>query len=215
MERLTNEDELIAQFKNEYGRSISSAESRWEVRLAAGNALERDMTVQILSRATEILDLLVAEAKQPTEPLRPGTLDYASRWEGKVTRFIDDLVKLGDPIIPIVRQTATAADGKLKALTEMLLARLGDPDSFERVTQLMTDDDDPSIRFCAAHTLRRIKNPSARPALWKALKDPFHRPMGGDMAHRGDIYPIQLIASDALVELGEDFDKVKAERSSP
>ena len=68
LEPLTREAALEIQFKNEYGASISSKESRWDVRYAAGLALGRDMTADMRARAGEILQSLKAAAEHISEP---------------------------------------------------------------------------------------------------------------------------------------------------
>jgi GNAT superfamily N-acetyltransferase len=79
--------------------------------------------------------------------------------------------------------------------------------------QFMSESPDPSLRLCAAMTLRVLKNPAAKAALWKALKDPYRRESNECCVVPGgsrEVYPVRVVAADALIDLGEDPAQVRA-----
>jgi hypothetical protein len=66
------------------------------------------------------------------------------------------------------------------------------------------------LRCVAALTLRLSGNRTAIPALWKALQDPYQREDGSDVGPPGRrVYPVRVLAADALITLGEDAKEVR------
>jgi HEAT repeat protein len=92
----------------------------------------------------------------------------------------------------------------------MALVRLGDRQRVGHVASYLTDSPSPMIRVCAAFTLRLSRDRSAIPALKQALHDPYQRKDGSDVGPRDRlVYPIRILAADALVELGEDPKEIR------
>jgi len=212
LEPLTREDALEVQFKNEYGAGTSSKESRWDVRYAAGLALGRDMTNDMRTRAGEILQSLKAAAEHFSEPDDRKSMGYVTPREGDVCRALNGLADLGPTIADLVEQEAPLAGSDHGALLDMARARLGNAASLRRVMGTMNDAPNPSLRICAAMTVRNLRNPVAKPALWKALQDTYRRESHECCAPGGsrEVYPVRLIAADALIDLGEDPRQVRA-----
>lgn len=212
LEALTHEAALEVQFKNEYEASTSSKESRWDVRYAAGLALGRDMTDDMRARAGEILQSLKAAAEHISEPDDRKTMGDATQREGEICQGLDGLAKLGQSIAGVVEKETAASGPDHAFLLDMAKARLGNAESLQRVAGLMNEAANPSIRFCAAVTLRKLKNPAAKAAFWKALKAPYHRESHACLAPIGsrEVYPVRGVAAGALIDLGEDPAQVRA-----
>jgi hypothetical protein len=212
VERLFDKDAAKAQFRNEYGAVLANADVLWEVRLTAGKALNRDMLAEIRMRAAEILDEVQREALEPTEPNKSVFTSYASQAEQSICRCLDKLHSLGQPVKDLVEDAAKTAKGNHAKVLDMALARLGDQTRVAKVADHLTTADSPTVRFCAAMTLRHLRDKSSLPALRKALRDPYQREDGSCMRiGDGMIHPIRVVAADALVDLGEDPKKVRAE----
>jgi len=211
VERVFDRDTAIAQFHNEYGASTAGPDFLWDVRLASGSLLCKDMLPEIRAKAGEILADLKKEALNPTKPDEPVWLSYASQAELTICRGMDKLFSLGKPIRDMVEDAAKEAEGNHAKVLDMALARLGDQTRVMKVTECLTDSDSPTIRFCAAWTLRALRDPSTIPALRKALRDPYRR-QDGSCARIGDgmIYPVRNVAAGALVKLGDDPKEVWA-----
>ncbi|HEV8060657.1 MAG TPA: hypothetical protein VGP68_12320, partial [Gemmataceae bacterium] len=81
-----------------------------------------------------------------------------------------------------------------------------------KVADHLTTADSPTVRFCAAATLRLVRDKSSIPALRRALRDPYQW-QDGSCIRIGDgkIHPVRVIAADALIDLGEDPNRVRAE----
>ena len=213
LEPLTRESVLEVQFKNEYGASTSSKETRWDVRRAAGVALGRDMTYDMRARATEILQSLKAAAEHFSDPDDRQSMGYVTPREGDVCRALGGLAGLGPPIAGLVEKETPLAGPHHAAVLEMAKAHLGNAESLQRVTAIMNEAPDPSLRICAAVTVRKLKDPAAKAALWKALKDPYRREPNECCVVPGgsrEVYPVRVVAADALIDLGEDPAQVRA-----
>jgi len=211
VERVLDPEAARAQFRNEHGAALANADSLWEVRLAAGRLLGRDMTPEMRARAKTLLAELAAEVRHPTRPDQPKWISYASEAEVKIGRCLFALAALGQPVRAVVEQEAKDATGDHAKALDMALALLGDRGRVARVASHLTDSPSAMIRFCAVRTLRRLKDRSAVPALRKALRDPYRR-RDGSCVRIGDgmIYPIRIVAADALIDLGEDPEQVRA-----
>lgn len=212
VERTFDRDHAEAQFHNEYGASTASADALWEVRLAAGQALRRDMIPEMRSRAKVILATLRAEATHPTRPDAPARMSYASQAEQTICGCLNKLSALGEPVKDLVENELKRAQGDHASVLHMALLRLGGKSRLPRVADDLVASSSHTTRFCAAMTLRIVADPSAIAALRQALRDPYHRQDGscvriGD----GDIYPIRIVAADALVDLGEDPKAIREE----
>jgi HEAT repeat protein len=205
IERLFDKDVAQSQFRNEYGASTASADALWEVRLAAGKALKKDMLPEIRARAVKVLADLEQEALHPTDPDRPVFISNASRAELTICDSLNKLHSLGEPIRDLVEKAATTAAGNHAKILDMALARFGDPKRVAKVPEHLSTSDSPTVRYCAATTLRNVGEKSSVPALRKALRDPYQR-RDGSCVRIGDgmIYPVRQVAADALVRLGED-----------
>jgi hypothetical protein len=211
IEGVFDRDAAISQFRNEYGKSTANPDVLWEVRLASGKALKRDMLPEIQARGREILADLQKEALHPTEPNAPAWPSYASQAEGTICSCLNRLSALGDPMKDLVEAAAKEAKGDHAKVLDMALARLGDRARVARVADHLTAADSPTVRFCAAMTLRKLRDHSAIPALRKALRDPYQRRDGSCMGPDKNICPVRVVAADALVDLGEDPKEIRAE----
>lgn len=68
----------------------------------------------------------------------------------------------------------------------------------------------PAVRVCAAHELRRLKDPRMIDHFKKALKDPYKRRAGACVRRaEGLIYPVRGIASAALLDLAVPFSEIR------
>ncbi|MHC4176198.1 MAG: hypothetical protein ACYSWU_01755 [Planctomycetota bacterium] len=212
VERIFDRGHAVAQFRNKNGASTASADALWEVRLAAGQALQRDMIPEMRSRAKAILATLQAEATHPTKPDTPARMSYASQAEQTICGCLKKLSALGEPVRDLVEHELKQARGDYAKVLDMALLRLGDKSRLPQVASHLVASSSPTIRFCAAVTLRVAGDPSATAALRQALRDPYRRQDGscvriGD----GEIHPIRIVAADALVDLGEDPKAVREE----
>lgn len=212
VERIFQSGTAKAQFHNEYGASTAGADALWEVRLCAGQALKRDMVPEMRARAKVLLAELQEEALHPTKPNDPVMASYASAAEQKICSRLEKLSALGQPVKDLVQGAAVAAEGDAARVLDMALARLGDESKLAQVADHLTSAQSPTVRFCAAITLRRLANRSAIPALRRALTDPYRRLDGSCVRIKADaqIHPVRLVAADALIDLGEDPKEVRA-----
>jgi HEAT repeat protein len=212
LETLFDQNAAGKQFKNEYGAATASEDGVWEVHLEAGRALKKDMLPEIRSKAVQILAGLKAESLHPTRPDEPVRMGILSEAESTIGRHLSRLADFGEPIKDLVERASVSAEGDYGKVLDMALARLGDRPHVSRVATHLTESPSPTIRSCAALTLRLSGDRSAIPALKKALRDPYQRQDGSDVGPPGRlVYPIRILAADALVALGEDPTKVREE----
>lgn len=205
VERVFDTRLATAQFHNEYGAFIASAESLWDVRCAAGAALGLDMTGEMRLKAREILAALKRESLHLSSVEEAEWTSYLSRTERVICDSFDKLATLGAPIEDIVQSESKTAKGDYGRVLAMALARLGDVSRLPEVIRVLTASPDHAMRFCAADTLRALQPRSAIPALRRALHDPYHRQSGACIrTGDGEIYPVRIAASGALIALGED-----------
>jgi hypothetical protein len=212
IERLFDRDAAQSQFRNEYGVSTANADALWEVRLAAGKALNKDMVPEIRTRTVKVLADLEQEALHPTDPDRPVFISNASQAELTICDSLNKLHSLGEPARDLVEEAARTAEGNHAKVLDMALARFGDRGRVAKVADHLTAADSPTVRYCAAVTLRLVHDKSSIPALRKALRDPYQR-QDGSCVRIGDgmIHPVRVIAADALIDLGEEPKRVRAE----
>ena len=204
LERVFDRDAATAQFRNEYGASTASPDALWNVSFAAGRALNRDMVPKMRTRTKEILTTLQEEALHPTKPNIPAWPSHASEAENTICGCLNKLLALGQPVKDLVEDAAKEAHGNYAKVLDMALARLGDRTRVAKVADHLTAAHSPTVRFCAAVTLRMLCDRSAIPALRKALHDPYQRQDGScERLGDGKIYPIRVVAADALADLGE------------
>lgn len=203
--QLLDEDHLLAQFVNEYGKNATSEDMRWRVRWEAGKALGKDMSEEVRTRARMVLKSL-AELSTRLGDVNQinGYGSNLSGTEHRVVRGIEELVELGGEAKNIAQESSTSATAEYADLLVLVAARFGDHRGIGRAIDLLTQSPVPSVRVCAAITLRRIGTPEAKPAFWKALQDPFVRGLN---------HPVRIVAADALVELGEDSAQVMTART--
>jgi hypothetical protein len=212
IERLIDKDAVQSQFRNEYGASTANADALWEVRLAAGKALNKDMIPEIRARSVKLLADLQKEALHPTDPDRAIFIQNASQAELTICACLNQLHSLGEAAKKLVEEAARTAEGNPAKVLDMALARFGDQKRLARVADHLTTADSPTVRFCAAATLRIVRDKSSIPALRKALHDPYQRQDASCLRiEGGKIYPVRVIAADALIDLGEDPKLVRAE----
>ena len=169
----------------------------------------------VVAGPTNIVELqlqkLQKECENPT--LTGQSRDYVSVTEWIRHECVTNLKSLGPEIIPEVRKHADDhAVGVYKDMLTIALAALGDDSATTNAAQLMLESTNATIRVCAAFELRKTKNKKLIEPFKKALNDTYKRPSGMDVGS-GDriklIYPVRIIASDALVELGVPFEEVR------
>lgn len=213
LEQVFDKGRAVAQFHNEYGAATASDDGLWEVRLAAGRALKKDMVPEMRSKAAELLTVLKAEALQPSSPDKPEKLGYTSNTEGTICSVLQKLSELGEPIKSLVGEEAKQAQGDHAKLLVMALVRLGDASKVAQVADDLVNSKNHTIRLCAAVTLRISGDRSALPALRKALRDPYQR-TDASCRNAGEmVYPIRMVVADALIGLGEDPVTVRKKQS--
>ena len=198
------------QFKNEYGASNAGPDALWNVRFAAGKALGIDLTAEMEERAVKILTELAAEAAHPTKPEVPRWISYGSESENIILHDLMNLTALAPPAKALVEHAAADAEGDYAKILDMARAQLGDRTRLDAVADALVTSENHTIRFCAAMTLRRIGDRSAIPALRKALRDPYRRADGSDVGPPRQIYPVRVVAADALIDLGADPKEIRA-----
>ena len=133
---------------------------------------------------------------------------FASKTETVRRQSIHDLKSLGDVGFAAVHSEVRTAKNEYKQMLTVTLAALGDKDAVPETAKLMLQAEKPAVRFVAAAELRGLKNEELMPSFKKALSDPFKRRDGSCVGPR-IIYPVRLVASDALVDLGMQLEEVR------
>jgi hypothetical protein len=215
VERVFDPNAARTQFVNEFGAKTITEEGSWAVRLAAGNALRKDMVPEMRRRARRLLGQMEAEVLRPTKPDEAEWLSDFSRAELAIWRILDLLAALGAPVKDVVSSAADSASGAYAQYLDMALVRLGDSSREAQVAEYLTSSTGITVRVCAVITLRHLRKATARPALWKALRDPYHRTSGSDVGPRREVYPVRIVAADALIDLGEDPQVVRSRAREP
>ena len=212
LEQVFDKGQAMTQFHNEYGASMASEDRLWEVRLAAGQALKKDMVPEMRVRAREILAVLKAEAVQPTSPDKAEWMGCTSKTEYTICSSIRKLSSLGEPVKSLVENEASQAQGDHAKVLAMALVGLGDPSKVAQVADDLVNSKNHTIRYCAAVTLRISGDRSALPALRKAMRDPYQREDASCTREASMVYPVRMIVADALISLGEDPVTVRKEQ---
>jgi HEAT repeat protein len=212
LERIFDKDAATVQFHNEYGAATANPDALWEVRLASGKALGKGMLPEIRDRAAKLIADLRQEALHPTAPNQAVFMSSASQAELTICSCLAQLYSLGEPARRLVEDAARTADGNYAKTLDMALARFGDRKSLAKVANHLTAADSPDVRYCSAVTLRMVRDKSVIPALRRALRDTYQR-LDGSCVRSGDpmIYPVRVVAADALIDLGEEPKKIREE----
>jgi hypothetical protein len=205
----------MPQFVNEYGAKTISDEGLWAVRLAAGQALHKDMVIDMRQRAQRLLGDLKSEALYPTNQDKAEWLYDSSRAERVILSTLSRLAALGEPIKDLVSSERALASDTYSQYLDMALARLGTTSCEPKVAEYMTGSTNITVRVCSVVTLRQLRKTTFRPALQKALRDPYHRTSGSDVGPPRDVYPVRTVAADALIELGENPQEVRSKAKEP
>ena len=108
-----------------------------------------------------------------------------------------------------MEHAAVSAEGDYAKILDMARAQLGDRTRLDAVADTLVTSENHTVRFCAVMTLRRIGDRSAIPALRKALRDPYRRADGSDVGPPRQIYPVRVVAADALIDLGADPQEIR------
>jgi HEAT repeat protein len=210
VERIFDTNQATAQFKNEYGKSTAGPDALWNVRFAAGKALQIDMTGQMQDRVKEILTELKQEAIHPTNPEVPEFLSDGSKSENIIHSDLNKLVALQPVAQQLIEAAAANATDDFARILDMARLRLGDRKRAQAVAESLVSAESHTIRYSAAITLRLAGDRSAIPALRKALHDPYRRQSGSDVGPPQEIYPVREAAADALIDLGADPKETRA-----
>lgn len=212
VERLFDQSQARAQFHNEFGAETASDDSLWEVRRAVGQALGVDMAAEMRTRASGLLAAIEKEARDPTDPDKPERMSIGSKAENAICSAMQKLADLGEPVKGLVEDAVKTASGDHAKVLNMALVYLGDRTKIAGVADDLVASRSPTIRFCAARTLRIAKDRAALAALRKALKDPYRRADGSCLGKENKtIHPIRVIVADALIDLGENAATVRQE----
>jgi hypothetical protein len=138
---------------------------------------------------------------------------YVSRTEKARLGAITELKSLGAHALPLVRDASKHATNEYQEMLTVALAAMREDDAILATATLMLDSRRPAVRVCAAMVLRGLEDERTIEQFKKALLDPYHRQDGGCIRDGdGHIYPVRLIASDALAELGVPFEEVQRMR---
>lgn len=207
VERLHDPTHAKAQFHNENGIFIANDDILWDVRLATGRALQKDMDPEIRTKGSELLVRLKGESQHLSDKDPAAFMSYASGGELAINRNLGNLTVLGRPALELVRAETIRAAGDYSAVLDMALLRLGDKSKVEKVCEHLVGSTKSSIRLCAAFTLVVAGNRTAIPALRKALQDPYHR-TDGSCLNRDQVYPVRIVAQGTLSRLERDLGDV-------
>jgi hypothetical protein len=156
----------------------------------------------------DLLKKLKGECDNPKISNESYWTSYASETEMKRTDCINQLKSTGQRAVPLIRQEITTAKGEYKQMLTIALAAFGDNTAIWQTGRLMLKAEKPAVRFCAARQLQKLDDKRLIGPFKQALSDPFKR-MSGVCVNPGMIYPVRVIASDALVGLGMTPDEVR------
>jgi hypothetical protein len=138
---------------------------------------------------------------------------YVSRTEKARLDAITRLKSFGAHALPLVLGASKHATNEYQEMLTVALAAMREDDAIFATATLMLVSERPAVRVCAALVLRGLKDKRTIDQFKKALMDPYYRQDGGCIrVGDGQIYPVRLIASDALVELGVPFEEIQRMR---
>lgn len=156
------------------------------------------------------LQKLKSECDNPKVSNESQWTSYSSQTESLRRQCIRDLKPLGAIGLASVRGELVAAKGEYRKMLTVALAALGDKAAIAPTVALMLHAQKPAVRFVAAAELSQLRDKALIKPFKQALGDPFKRRDGGCVQiGNGMIYPVRLIASDALVHLGVPLDEVR------
>ncbi len=141
----------------------------------------------------------------------------ASLWTSNVSatekarrEAIAQLKLLDSKIVALVQTELQHATNEYREMLTVALAALRDDAEVLAAAELMLASQNPAVRVCASLELRSLKDKRIITHFKKALSDPYQRKDGSCvLVGDGTIFPVRMIASDALVELGVPFDEVR------
>jgi hypothetical protein len=164
----------------------------------------------VLMKASEALTRLRAECDVPGQTNAAVWTAYVSATEKARHEVIAQLKTLGGEIAVEVRRELEHARGEYREMLVITLAALGDEKAVTQASELMLHSERPAVRVCAAWELRGLKDKRTLAYFKQALQDPYKRKDGSRVQIAdGMVYPVRIIASDALVDLGVPFDEVR------
>jgi hypothetical protein len=161
-------------------------------------------------QARSALVRLKAQCDVPGQSDKALRLMYVSATERARREAIAQLKSLGGEIVPLVRAESLYATNEYREMLTVALAALRDDAAILATADLMLVSKRPSVRVCATLELRGVKDKRTIGHFKKALRDSYKRE-DGSCVRIGDgvIYPVRIIASGALVEMGVPFDEVR------
>ena len=167
------------------------------------------------SRTKAALARLKAECDVPGQTNASLWTSYISATEKARHEAIGQLQTLGSGVVPLVRAEFQQATNEYREMLTVALAALRNDAAILEGADLMLTSKRPAVRVGAAMELRGIKDKRTLGHFKKALQDPFEREDGGCVRiGDGMIYPVRIIASDALVGLGVPVDEVRKLRGN-
>jgi hypothetical protein len=167
--------------------------------VADGEADDGKATPQ---NARQILAQLKAECDVPGQSHGCLWMSYVSATEKARHECISQLRQIGQVAIPEIHNQFANATAAYKEMLVLALAAIEDSSAVLQAADLMLNSQRPSVRVCAAWELRGRHDQMIAEYFKKALRDEYKR-KDGSCLQTGDgmIYPVRMIASDALVEL--------------
>ena len=163
-------------------------------------ASSAEQPTTVTQRAKTALQKLKEQCDNPRVSNESYWTSYASNTELLRRQSIRDLKPLGEVGLAAVRRESASAKGEYRQMLSVVLAALGDKEAVPQTVKLMLQANRPAVRFVAAAELGGLKN--------KQLIDPFKRRDGSCVEPR-IIYPVRLVASGALTDLGLTLEEVR------
>ena len=134
---------------------------------------------------------------------------YLSPSECTRLKLLKAIPKLKDFKKELVVDEIKNATGEYREMLFLMLAIVGDNAAYEETKTLLLESKYPSVRILSGMSLRMLNKKDSIDCLKKALNDSFRRADGSCTSQGRLIYPVRLVASDALVTLGFPFEKVR------
>lgn len=190
--------EIIAQGPS--GRAKNAA-------LVLGHCL----TVPAAERVPTILTRFVKEIGIPARPNDNWDGSYVSPYVRNLNGYLRAFSYVGEPAIPFLHEFAREP-GDLEVSKWLTIARgmAGDIDAAAALAQIIREDPDASTRAEATRAYARAAKEAAIPLLMELLDDPAVIPGPSVTLADGrvfggacnDLYPVRIVAADALTNLG-------------
>ena len=171
-------------------------------------AYSAEKPIEASKKAKIALQKLKEQSDNPKLSNESEWISYLSKTELARRQSIRELKSLGETGVTAVRQELKTAKGEYQQMLIIALAALGDKAAVSETAELMLKAEKHAVRVVAAAELRGLKNKELIESFKKALSDSFKR-RDGSCVYPKIIYPVRVIASDALVDLGLSLEEVR------